>query len=77
MMDTTPKDMTHLFAQLGLPCEPEAITHFFASHRLGAGQKLEDAPFWRGAQRAFIMEEMRQDSEWSETIESLDAGLRK
>ncbi|SHI10926.1 DUF2789 domain-containing protein [Ferrimonas marina] len=75
-MDMTPKDLTHLFAQLGLDPESTAIDHFLSEHRLSPGQSLEEAPFWNDSQRAFLMEERHRDAEWTETIDILDTLLR-
>ncbi len=75
-MDTTPRDLTHLFAQLGLDPQQVAIDHFIANHRLAPQQALEEAPFWTPAQRAFLKEEKQQDAEWVETIDMLDTLLR-
>lgn len=75
-MDTTPHDLIHLFAQLGLDNSQQGIDDFLAKHRLTKGQQLEEAPFWNQAQRAFLTEEKKQDAEWCETIDVLDTLLR-
>jgi hypothetical protein len=70
-------DMSHLFAQLGLPAEPGAIEHFIASHHpLPAAVPLAEAPFWNPAQAAFLQEEILVDADWAEVIDELNMDLR-
>lgn len=52
-MDTTPIDLSHLFEQLGLESQPNAIAQFIATHKLAAQIHLTEAPFWTQAQRVF------------------------
>ncbi|MBY5978812.1 DUF2789 domain-containing protein [Ferrimonas balearica] len=75
-MDTTPLDLSHLFAQLGLDGQPERVDAFIRQHKLGRHERLEEAPFWNESQRAFLREERARDAEWSETIDVLDTLLR-
>jgi hypothetical protein len=68
---------TEMFKQLGLANTPCDIDAFMALHRpLAPGLRLEDAPFWTEAQRAFIREQMACDSDWSEWIDRLSLALR-
>ncbi|MCH1928851.1 DUF2789 domain-containing protein [Shewanella sp. A25] len=76
-MDTTPVDLSHLFEQLGLDNQPQAMSTFIASHKLSAQTHLSDAPFWSAAQKSFIVEALAADAEWTELIEQLDTQLRK
>ncbi|MGI2261208.1 DUF2789 domain-containing protein [Shewanella sp. GXUN23E] len=76
-MDTTPTDLSHLFAQLGLAADEPSIETFIAGTRLPADVCLSDAPFWNSAQREFIKEAMMQDSNWSELLDQLDARVRQ
>ena len=58
-MDTHRHTMSHLFAQLGLPADPDAIEAFITSHRpLGNEVALYRAAFWTEAQRTFLKEEI-------------------
>lgn len=61
-----------LFRQLGLPDDPAAIEAFVASHRpLGKGMPLADAPFWSPSQAQFLREEIAEDADWAELVDSL------
>ncbi len=75
-MDTTPHDLGHLFQQLGLDPQPNAVDAFIRRHHLGRHERLEEAPFWNESQKAFLKEGRAQDAEWSETIDILDTLLR-
>ena len=76
-MDTTPIDLSHLFEQLGLENQPNAIAQFIATHKLAAQIHLTEAPFWTQAQKSFLAEALEADAQWTELIEQLDAQLRK
>jgi hypothetical protein len=66
-----------LFAQLGLPHEPQGIAQFLAQHRPLAGDvRLPDAPFWSPAQASFLREALLQDSDWAELADQLSESLR-
>jgi Protein of unknown function (DUF2789) len=66
-----------LFAQLGLPCEPDDIATFLAAHApLADHIKLVDAPFWKPTQAAFLRESLLQDSDWSGPADQLNQSLR-
>jgi Protein of unknown function (DUF2789) len=76
-MDTTPKQMTDLFAQLGLPCEPADIKAFIQRYRpLDDKLRLADAPIWNDSQAAFLKEKLKDDGDWAMLIDSLNAQLR-
>mgnify|MGYP000625113383 CR=1 FL=1 len=76
-MDTSDHyDMCSLFAQMGLPSEPEQVNQFLREHRLFENQVIAQADFWSPAQAAFIMEATAQDSDWTELVDHLDAALR-
>jgi hypothetical protein len=65
-----------LFRQLGLPDDPSAIEDFIATHGpLPAGVALPDAPFWNASQAQFLREEVSDDADWAELIDSLGARL--
>lgn len=64
-----------LFRQLGLPDDPDSIERFLAAHRpLPAGTALADAAFWTPSQAQFLREEVSEDADWAELVDSL-AGL--
>jgi hypothetical protein len=66
-----------LFAQLGLPNDPQGIKQFLAQHRPLAGDiRLPDAPFWSPAQASFLKEALLQDSDWAELADQLSEALR-
>ena len=61
-----------LFRQLGLPDDPSAIAEFVATHRpLPAGVALADAPFWSPRQARFLREELGDDADWAEWVDTL------
>lgn len=76
-MDTSQHSMETLFAQLGLPSDPAAIEQFIASHRpLRLEVALPEADFWSADQSRFLAEGIREDADWAEVIDELDARLR-
>jgi len=76
-MDAPIHTLTNLFAQLGLPGEPETIARFIAAHRpLGNEVALQDADFWNEAQRTFLCEEIVEDADWAPVIDLLNSLLR-
>ena len=69
-------DLSHLFAQLGLPSDPAGIEGFIATHRpLENGTALYRAPFWSPAQRNFLKEEIIEDADWAPAIDELNMRL--
>ncbi|NRF71850.1 DUF2789 domain-containing protein [Aquincola sp. S2] len=67
-----------LFRQLGLPDDPASIEDFIASHRpLPAGVALADASFWTPSQAEFLREEISDDADWAELVDSLGAMLSR
>lgn len=66
-----------LFAQLGLPNDPQGISQFLAQHRPLAGEvSVDQAPFWTPAQASFLKEALLQDSDWAELADQLSEALR-
>jgi hypothetical protein len=66
-----------LFAQLGLPNDPQGIEKFLTQHSPLAGHvRLPDAPFWTPAQAAFLRESLLQDANWAELADQLSEALR-
>ncbi|OHU86723.1 MULTISPECIES: DUF2789 domain-containing protein [Pseudoalteromonas] len=75
-MDTSKHNLATLFAQLGLDNSPDQITQFINKHRIADDMLLAEAPFWNEGQRHFIEESLREDADWCELIDELDAMLR-
>lgn len=75
-METPIHDMTHLFAQLGLPSDLIAIEQFIAAHRpLPLSTRLSEATFWTSAQADFLREGMSVDADWAHVIDALNGVL--
>ena len=67
-----------LLRQLGLPDDSLAIERFIDKHGpIASHLKLAEAPFWNEAQSQFLREEIADDADWAELVDSLDASLRK
>ncbi len=65
-----------LFRQLGLADDPASIEVFIATHRpLPAGVALADATFWTSSQAQFLREEIADDADWAEIVDTLGALL--
>lgn len=69
-------DLPQLFEQLGLDSSNLAIARFIKHHPLPADISLEKASFWTESQSQFIRDSWRNDSEWCEVVDKLDALLR-
>lgn len=68
---------SELFAQLGLPGDPDSIARFIAQHApLPAAVRLEDAPCWTPAQAALLREQLQADADWAEVVDQLNLALR-
>ncbi len=77
-MDMSSHNLQSLFEQLGLPSSEEQITVFLDQHSpLDPGVTLVEASFWNPGQRAFLIESLAEDSDWTELVEHLDAVLRR
>jgi hypothetical protein len=75
-MEAPVHSMSNLFAQLGLPSDPDSIEGFITAHGpLAAGVMLADADFWTPAQAAFLNEKILEDADWAEVIDELNAEL--
>lgn len=74
-MDTSAHNLATLFAQLGLDNDEQAVSHFVQQHKLAPGMAIQDAPFWTQAQSSFLRESLKQDAEWCEIIDELNALL--
>jgi hypothetical protein len=76
-MENTHHRFSELFAQLGLPNDPQGITQFLTRNAPLAGDfRLPDAPFWSPAQATFLREALLQDSDWAELADQLSEALR-
>ena len=71
-------DFTNLFAQLGLPNDPESIQQFLKAHSpLPPEVRLEDASFWTSSQAALIKENIVDDADWAQIVDRLNTVMRK
>ncbi|WP_153112047.1 DUF2789 domain-containing protein [Propionivibrio limicola] len=69
--------LSDLFRQLGLPDDESNIENFIATHRPLPGQiSLADAPFWNASQAQFLREEIAENADWAELIDTFDTRLR-
>ena len=75
-MDTSTHTLANLFAQLGLDNDQASIDSFVQQHRLAEHVALEEAPFWSKGQASFIAESLKEDADWAEVIDELNALLR-
>ena len=76
-MDKTFHRFSELFAQMGLPTSSSDIEAFLRQHSPLAGDiALADAAFWTPAQAEFLREELREDADWAEMVDQLNAALR-
>lgn len=76
-MDTTPPDLTELFAQLGLPSDEANIARFIETHVLPPEQALAQASWWSRAQAVFLEEALENDSDWALIVDVLANSLRR
>lgn len=75
-MEPSIHQLGDLFRQLGLPDDPASIESFIAAHRpLPAGVALADASFWTPSQAQFLREELSDDADWAEVVDSLGSLL--
>lgn len=76
-MESTFHSLENLFLQLGLANKPADIDDFINRHKLSSDQSLEQASFWNASQSAFIQECLREDSDWAEVVDQLNALLHE
>ncbi len=75
-MESSFHQLSDLFRQLGLADDPASIEAFIAEHRpLPAGVALADAPFWSASQAQFLRDEISDDADWAELVDSLGSLL--
>ena len=77
-METPVHPLSALFAQLGFPSDAASIDAFVLRHAPLAGDiPLAAAPFWSPSQTAFLREEIAEDADWAEVVDTLNARLRQ
>jgi hypothetical protein len=77
-MDIKLHNITHLFAQLGLPNARRDISDFILLHNpLDISLALCDAPFWSLSQANFLREQIEYDADWAGIVDRLDCSLRQ
>lgn len=70
--------LSDLFSQLGLPDDPAGIEDFIARHRpLPPGLPLAEASFWTPSQAQFLREEIGDDADWAELVDTLASLLTR
>jgi hypothetical protein len=70
--------MSQLFAQLGLPDNPEDIESFVSHHAPLAGHfELCEAPFWSTSQAQMLAKGVADDADWAAVVDTLDSMLRR
>ncbi len=75
-MELPNHSLSDLFDQLGLPSDEASIEKFVASHRpLPDGVAVADAAFWNASQAQFLREEIREDADWAEVVDTLGSML--
>jgi len=75
-MEQTIHNMSNLFAQLGKPSDEIAILKFIETYApLAKDVQLHEASFWTSAQATFLYEAIRDDADWAEVADSLNAQL--
>lgn len=71
-MENAIHTLSELFRQLGLPDDTASIEAFIARHRpLPAGVPLAEASFWTPSQAQFLAEEIGDDADWAELVDTL------
>ena len=69
---------TELFAQLGLPNDPDSIAQFIRQHApLPEAVFLHHAPFWSPQQAQMLKEKIKCDDDWAIVVDQLNAALRE
>ncbi|MFZ4536182.1 DUF2789 domain-containing protein [Propionivibrio sp.] len=61
-----------LFRQLGLPDDPASIEDFITCHRpLPPEVHVAEAAFWTPSQALFLRDQINDDADWAELVDSL------
>jgi hypothetical protein len=75
-MDSLTHTLPNLFDQLGLASDEASINKFVKTYgSLPHGLSLADANFWTASQKTFLSDEILNDADWAEVIDSLNAAL--
>lgn len=75
-MEQSVRDMSSLFAQLGMASDEVNIARFIETYGpLAGGMQLHEATFWTPAQASFLREAILDDAEWAEIVDALNAEL--
>lgn len=75
-MERPQHSMSNLFAQLGEPCDEQAIALFIETRRpLSAGMLLHEASFWSPSQASFLRDALCEDADWAEVVDALNTEL--
>lgn len=74
-METLVHDLSNLFLQLGMAGDASNIDAFIASHRLEAGTRLAQAPFWTPSQAQFLARAICDDASWASAADELATRL--
>lgn len=75
-MELSIHNMNSLFSQLGQPSDDEDIARFVANYRpLANGVQLHEASFWTSSQADFLRDAVRDDADWAEVVDELNAEL--
>jgi hypothetical protein len=74
-VETIVHDLSNLFRQLGMAGDANNIDAFIASHRLEAGTRLAQAPFWTPSQAQFLAGALGDDANWSNAADELATRL--
>ncbi|AKH69885.1 Protein of unknown function (DUF2789) [Spongiibacter sp. IMCC21906] len=76
-MDPEIHTMNTLFQQLGLNDGDDEVEKFIIRHRpLPRDMELHEASFWNKSQAEFLKQALKDDAEWAELVDELDARLR-
>ena len=70
-MNINSRTLEELFEQLGLSSQKIHMARFIERHQLKPGATLTDAIYWTADQKAFLIEAIEEDSEWSEVVDQL------
>lgn len=75
-MEESFHSINSLFAQLGVPSDDAAISHFIAVHGpLPSTIKIHDAAFWSPTQAHFLQEAILDDADWADVVEAQNVEL--
>jgi len=77
LMERPIHSLNMLFAQLGQASDEASIAQFIDSHHpLPDDVLLHEAAFWKPSQATFLREAIRDDADWAQIADELNANLR-